>query len=224
MRVSDYLQPVLDAALAHAETVQVFDDATINQTVRDRLAAERPHGPSPRAGPQALEPPCARCRGETVDADWTAWRPQGVRTSAYRAWRTGQTARTELSSAQTAVLYYDVQVTDTSAPRIVHPLQDQHRPQTRRHVAHNPDDAARQPGRDRLVRPQPARRRARCGPLRDRPVGAVAQGRGGPQARIPVVALPPPPRGIAARRCHHRCRRGPARSARPIQQCCAPRC
>ena len=124
MRVSDYLDPVLEAALAHAEAAAIYGDDTINVTVRNRLASQR--FAALQAAWAAALAGASAAEAETADADWLAWQPAGSRTAAYRAFAASAAARPETASGELAVLYYDLLICsgvdpDTAPAPVIHP-------------------------------------------------------------------------------------------------------
>ena len=120
MTVSSYLDPVLKAALAHAEVPGLYEDENINITVRNRLATNR-FNDLQAAWAQALtDAQAIEAAQSVVDEAAIAWQPLGIQTAAYKAFARQAQSRPEVSTTELAKLYQDLLWTDTDAPAVYH--------------------------------------------------------------------------------------------------------
>ena len=119
MIVSDYLSPVLDAAVAHAATVAVFDDVSVDVSARNKLSAARQTALTAAwaSAAQTVEVLAAA----DSDAAWAEWERLGPNTTAYKAFALDADLEDPDDAAVIAVYASDVRVTDTAAPPVISP-------------------------------------------------------------------------------------------------------
>ena len=119
MIVSDYLKPVLAAALDVAELTNAL--VVGPRRGRDAMAVVRSGRLTAAWDEAAARLTAVRSADGVSDSEWTAWQHIGVASSAYQAWlesRHPPSPNVDLSEADR--LWSDLRMTDTSAPTIIH--------------------------------------------------------------------------------------------------------